>query len=242
VPRAFWVVLVCGLGLMCLAGAGLVAIAPTAAESFRRRALHDGFVRGFRDALELPDADEARLAELAWQAFASLHARDTALEDIDPGMALADGVGRIDDSMVLDLHEIRVELAHTDRAICSGQWTGLLDGNTVHRALSLMPDRSVVRYFHGTFGAMVASADGLPARISAEEAVTLNDSLWARAAGANGSSAITGAIEAGNAVTDEQACAAMVELYAFIDAEPAPERLRDARALLVVLMAPEDVE
>lgn len=86
---------------------------------------------------------------------------------------------------------------------------------------------------------MNASADARPTFMTLGEAGPLSDSLFVRASGANGASAISLAVEASSGVTDAQACAAMVELHAFIDAEPPADRARDARALLIVLMSPE---
>lgn len=233
-PTALIVVILVLIGGCCIGSAGLAVLAPAVTGRMER----EGFVYGFRAGMELPEADEIRLADIAYdEARATNGLRDYGGRDATALML--DGAHRADGATIVSLHSVRLLLARASPALCAGSWTGGLPSDEVHRALATQPDEVIHRFFRASFQLIVASLDARPMVMSPEVVLTQNDDLWVRASQAYAPSRISEAVTAGNAVSPDVACSAMLEIYGYVDGEAEPLRTDDARALFISMNTTE---
>jgi len=225
-PKAFWAVVIVLLGGCC----GVTSLLFVAAPRFGEWAQRETFIQGMRLSMDLPAADEERLATLAYQAMMETGGMRT-YEANELGRPAAEGARRADDRTMLELHEMRTALARASPPLCASMWTGAGDPSAVYAVLAGQPDDVVISFYSVTYGLLDAAAAAAPVVMTPEEISSETNAAFAAATASRSPSAIATALEMGDAVDQNQACGAMLELYDFIRAQPEPARSRYARAL-----------
>ncbi len=231
-PMAFWVVVGLLFGGCCVFTALVAVVAPNA-EGWAQR---QTFEAAMRANMDLPAADEERLARLAYEAMMATG----GMRAFDSGRAadVGEGARRVDDRVIVELHELRTTLARASLPFCASLWSGEDNSTELYPLLARQSDDVVLSFFRVTYHLLDAAIEGGPVAMTEDEIATETDAAFEGASLAHDPSAIAIALELDLDADPTQQCAALLELHDFIRAQPEPTRSRYARALFASMSAP----